>query len=280
MNYKNLILKIGVLIIGMMLFSCNQENKYEQVTDDELNQEQITNDKTNPEISLADFKQYLSDHPRENTLEEVVGFNGKRVVDFYKEWLEEFENRANVLNGSSNACGNPPSGCVVTNVVDEIRFIGSCEITCSYDVYDCGFGNVGIYNFTFEPTGNFCSWFDILITNNYDDQDYDQYVDNNNFIAALLLSQIEDDLLPTINTPNNTVVFFTYFPNICVATCSLGGAQDICGEDCCIRFSVAQFGQRSVDVFPFGLCEGTNFDCTNSVVSCDSRNCRNLQVYR
>jgi len=279
MNYKNLILKFGAIIICVMLFSCNQENKYEQVTEDEMTQEQLAKEEATQEFSLADFKQQLIDNPRENKLEEVEDFNGKRVVDFYQEWLEEYKNTA-TASTRSNACGNPPTGCVVDTVVNQILFLGSCEFTVSYDVYDCGFGNVGIFNFTFEPTGGYCNNYHRAVTENYNDNDFDQYVDNYNFFAAILLSRIEDDLLPTINTPNNTVVFFTYFPNICVATCNLGGTQDICGEDCCIRFSVSQFGKRSVDAFPFGLCEGTDFDCTNKIVPCLSRNCRNLQIYR
>ena len=263
MHYRNLTLKLGVIIICIILFSCSEERKYEQSASYEISNKNL----------LSDLNQQILSNPRDSKFEEVKEIDGKRVIDFYKKWLENDKNRSNI-------CGEPPEGCVVNSVVDEIINVGSCEFTCSYDIYDCGFGNVGIYNFTFEPSGGNCFAYNFSVTENYNDGDLAQYIEANNFFASIILSQIEDSLLPTINTPNNTVVFFTYFPNICFAQCSLGGVQDLCGEDCCIRFSVSQLGERSVDVFSFGQCIGTEFECSNSTVPCNSLDCKYLEIYR
>ncbi len=175
--------------------------------------------------------------------------------------------------------------CPFQTINDNYNF-GSCVVSYSYDRYLCGPGDAAIYNFQITGTSQYCHFYKILVTDNYNDGDLIDYQKYYTFFAAFILSDIEDNLfnfMPPGAGGNSTVI--SYIPNLCSVVCQSNSAREECGEEYCIRYVFHQESDNSRITFvqSTGECGGTVATCVNPPYltgDCQNHNCENLELYR
>lgn len=201
-------------------------------------------------------------------VEKVSHINGKTALDYYREWEQGNENADRTVTCEST----PPCPSVPVN---QVYNFGACDISYSMRLYNCGQGSYGIFDFEITGVTGNCFFYDMLVTDNYNSGDLDDYQIYSNYFASIILNYWED-LLFTVGGPGlggNSQVF-SYIPNICSASCESNGAEEECGQDCCIRISFYNYASatKTTDVFSAGECGGTTYTCTNG----QSNECRNF----
>lgn len=251
MNYKKLLLLITCFSLSFIYLSCDK-------------QDEIVNPEDNTSLDVLETKidWTIDDTPREGAFTKVDAIGGKTGVEYYREFLETNDRMINVGCGVLPDCPSElGSGSI---------FIYGCTYDYTYTVYDCGFGNVVIQDLSFSATA--CASYTYFL-NGENDFDYLYHVRRNTLTAAIL-NKIEDELIPTIDTPNDWVVIASYIKNPCFTFC--GGLRESCDhDDCCLRFTPANIvtNEKSVYAFSNGECGIiTPDDCE----TCQSYECINL----
>ena len=122
--YSILFMLLAIVATSFFFSSCN-----ESLSDNPSSDIEATSS-----YSIDQFIHELGKDAPENNFEIVDDFDGKTVADFYREWVAQGNSRSDV-------CGPPPSNCIMTPMTGIIS-LGPCDFSYSYDLYDCGFGNV------------------------------------------------------------------------------------------------------------------------------------------
>ena len=230
---------VAVLAI---VYSCN----------DSLNSDQELSTDMSEEEAYELLLKIVADREVKKKYQEVDMINGMDAADFFKDW--DYSNK-----NTSQVCLDTPD-CPKVTVTGVFNFNASCDLEYSYTLYNCGSGNVAIFDFELAPVaGSNCLAWDILVTQNYAQGDLDEYQKYYNFFVSLVLSDIEDALFNSIPSTVGQTLIASYIPNICAVKCQSNGAQEECGEECCIRFAVFNnsTGTRTTSVFGSLECGGT-----------------------
>ena len=254
----------ALLLLTVLAFvhSCNDLAETSHVPEVELSEE----------AALKMLMEGIAAHEEGKQYIEVDQIDGKTALDYYLELEQGIQGRG------AGECQNTPN-CPKQHVTGVFNFNAGCDIAYSYDLYNCGSGNLAIFNFQMAPVvGSNCLTYNILVTQNYNSGDLQQYQENYNLFAILILSDIEDTLFALGQT-----FVASYIPNICSVVCQSNGAQEECGEDCCIRLAHYNHStkSRTTTVFSAGECGGTIATCSNgSSGDCENFNCAHLDEYR
>ena len=254
-----------LILFAAFLFvhSCNKSIDSDQLIQDEISEE------IQAEKFLEIFNSQTGKYP------EVETINGKTASELFDEI------RPNSKMGAS-FCDMTPN-CPKTTKTGTFTMNALCVFNYSYEIYDCGNDNYGIFNLQFSPVGGNCLPWNDLVTQNLIDGDLTDYQLYYNYFVVLILSEIEDNEYASFSNNTGQTLIASYIPNICAATCENNGAEEVCGDDCCIRFAAFnnQTQERTTSVFSAGECGGEMHVCSNSnVFECKNFNCPVLWLYR
>lgn len=256
---------LTMLLFGLVFYAC---------TDDlQTGKDEISSEEDAIEAFMKEFNNRIGDY------QEVEGQHEARIKDFMQS------NMSNEKSGLS-ACEDTPN-CPKTTKTGTFVLNSTCSFDYSYEIYDCGNDNYGIFNFQITPSvGSTCTAWDDLVVQNYNDNDFTQYQYFYNNFLILVLSEVEDDEYAAGTNNTGQTLIASYIPNICAVTCpSIPSEQEhICGEDCCIRFAIYNNTtlERSTSVFSTGECGGEIVSCPGGQTTSECKNfdCPNLQLYR
>ncbi len=251
------------LLVLTLAYSCNEPIEVQEAPKEELSEA----------AAFEILQQEVANIQEENKLNKVSHINGKTAADYFKEW-----ERSNNNDDRSVICESTPPCPFVP--INQVYNWGSCDLIYSFDLYNCGGGSYGIYNFEIGSVSGSCYLYDVLVTDNYNAGDLDDYQIYSNYFATIILNYWEDLLFSTggPGVGGNSQVI-SYIPNICSAICESNGAEEECGQDCCVRFSFYNHASatKTVDVFSAGECGGTTYTCSNNQTNpCRNFNCRYL----
>ena len=241
-----------------------------------------TTEEINPTTTAdlsQEFEGIFSDESNGYVFKEVAQIDGKTVVDYREEWQRNFDYDIPV----GSACLDTPPDCTKRTMNWSYNLSPNCTIDYSFDLYICGTGNVGIYNFQMAPqNGSSCPEFASMMALQTAG-DLSGYQATYNAIVAQILSGVEDWLSNFASSlfVGNQLLVVSSIPNICAATCGSGGTQVVCGIDCCWRYVVLNNATQTRSTFAFSLgeCGGDTFTCNNEEVDCENLNCTGLDVY-
>ena len=256
------------LAVLSFTYSCN----------DALEVDQEPKAETSMELAIEELNEIIASRKKDKKHLEVDLINGKTSADYYREWQKY------IGSTSRGFCEETPN-CPKVTVNGVFNFNAGCDFAYSYELYNCGSGNIAIFNFQMAPTpGSNCFAYDWLVTQTYNNGDLTTYQKYANIFAVIVLSDIEDALYNSSGSTVGQTVITSYIPNICAAVCSSNGAQVECGEDCCIRFAIYDYpsGDRTTSVFSAGECGGDLYTCIPPpiVSECKNFDCVSLNEYR
>ena len=232
-----------------------------------------------------------SDESNVSVEERFMDFFNNQTGDYpeveFDQSLEFNELMSNLgvdMKTGSTVCATTPN--CPKETITGVHFVNAtCSYDYSYTIYDCGNDNYAIFDFQMAPTSTSnCFFYDSLVTQNYVDGDLTQYQLFSNRFAVTVLSDIEDAEYAAGTNNTGQTLIAVYIPNICAVECQANGAQEECGEDCCIRFAIYNnaTGERSTTAFSSGECGGQIATCSDGITmdECKNFQCPELNLYR
>ena len=195
------------------------------------------NDSLNSETEVDQVQIFDKDKDLENlynalmNLDQDISFAESQ--DAGKIDMKEFLRQTMGSNKSLSFCEDTPN-CPKVTITGVYNYSSTCDFEYSYTLYNCGSGNLAIFDFTINPVvGSACTHWDTSVVAELAAGNLEQYTINRNLFIAEILSDIEDNIFNFISNPPAQILVASYIKNVCSLKCDAQtGRQEVCGEEC------------------------------------------------